>query len=800
MSSIYYGIVLIGIGDSTYPTTPACIYAGDATVSGANAYLNFLGLADSSDSLSTQINPITGQVQRGSTSFVMAAPLAGLDGPTGETLDVVSLFGSRVIEAQGLLADSLSSATSGASGSIVLFSRDGAAFSAGDIVYIEDETIILDSLSSSSAPNKTQTFACTRGAFGSRARAHSATPGTGAPPSPVSGYDNRVYTKPRMVGRECQIVEFNGDSVVVRQYGIFEARPEQVNLGSGLKVTIRDVWSLFNERKLNKRPLGADGQGRYLNFQPAWRGFQGSLTADDFSVEWGPIVQEASPVNEVVMQIGNAPVPCTYVVSTANDAAEYVFNAIDLTSSGYAQSAIISNAPVPDLESNYDVRERGNLTTQDFYYELLALGESIVDGSGTYVGAATDLHPITAWEHHLMSTGLGTNTHSSFTSYDDWAYPHGLGIPSQWVDRQGLKDIRDDYPDSMSIDMLFFGWGGKDYSASEFRDKVLRPFWLYPHHNATGQISASVFEPILPDDPSLITISSDRIVALSEDQDFGWDDVINSVKVEYGQPWWDKKGEIVARDRPRSTSWWDPEPVDPDITFDVTALNGGAGTDFGPRQIFAKALLDWKARPISRYQAVIQGGSPALDLYAGAKVFFDVNPSEYDMDGYYISRDGEVATTLEVYGIIDEISRNFEDHTVNVSILGINETLVKNPKRIAPAYEVKQALSGTEIAFLKDFNGADMFADFTSGLTTLTHFTRAGGRQSTHTVDTVASIDSTSFKITFDATVSPSPVEGDYFRLAPRTDSEGETYNDTYAYVADQFEVFDDGDDGDIYV
>lgn len=789
----YVALVIPGLGDPSYPTTPLALFLGDDTVTGANAYLNTPGLV-SVNPMSIKIDPITAALDVGAASVEILTPPQGLESATGMRFWLDSVLTYRPKEAQGLLASELDAG--GSTATVTLFSRDGARFSEGDVIYIEREAIVLGSLTGTSAGNKTQTFNISqRGAFGTTRRYHVATPGTGAPPSPVSGFDNRVYTRPYPVGLECYIVEYdnNTDSVEVRWRGAITQEPKHASGTASMTLEIPDVWALCANRKLNTQPMGAAGEGSKIDYFRQYDAYYFDLLADPFTQQYGSILVGESSPRPAVVQIDKALVP-VQVVDDANGVFSY-------KTFGITDSRPILDSKAGDTQSEFDIAEQGNTTSPEFIPEVLPIGYAVTDSEGNYIGAVyavgaeprTAYHYITAWLHMLLSTGTGLNS----TNYDRWAYTLGLGLPEAVVDVAGLADLRSATLDSGAVHALFFGEGGKDFSSSEFTEKLLPVFGAFPCVTSDYKITARRLEVVTDAD---ITINASQITVFSEDQVYGWEGIANSVKVTYKQPWMDQTGTVTSIDRPRYTTWWDPAPDDPKMVRDVTGLRPNVQLDISERQIASKALLDWVSKPIPKY--VFEVNQPPAHMYPGMTIKLVIEEGDY-YHGVFYDADGERITSGEVYGIATQVECAFGEGRYTVEMWAINDILVANPKRIAPTFVVNSVGAGYVRVDRTSLSGADL-SDFLDAAVTLRHYKAAtgevtwnGGASFMTVVSTT--VNASTIDLYWDTAPSVSPVAGDFLRVAGRG-AQTSTVTGKYAFMASDLEVFLDGSDGDIYV
>lgn len=166
-------LVFPGIPADSTLDEPIGFYDGESLLT--PPFLAFPGLV-MLERMGEKIDPLTGVVDVGAVTAEVLTPPNGLNA-FGYTVDLYRLLNHRNLEAQGLLSDSITASAT----SITLYSRGGITFNAGDVVYIEQETIRLDTLTSADSGDNTQTFTCTRGFAGSRARAHQSNPASGAP-------------------------------------------------------------------------------------------------------------------------------------------------------------------------------------------------------------------------------------------------------------------------------------------------------------------------------------------------------------------------------------------------------------------------------------------------------------------------------------------------------------------------------------------------------------------------------------------------------------------------------------------
>lgn len=160
--TLYYALVIPGIGTPFNLLEPYAFYEGDNTLGGGvTSYSNVQALLSTPETLGTKIQPLTGTVDSGSITFEMIAPGAGVEVsnvPAAPNLDIAALFTRRILEFDGILAADIGPGDT----TIELFSFSGSLFVEDDIIYLENETIQLGPFLSVSG--NIQTFTgCSRG-------------------------------------------------------------------------------------------------------------------------------------------------------------------------------------------------------------------------------------------------------------------------------------------------------------------------------------------------------------------------------------------------------------------------------------------------------------------------------------------------------------------------------------------------------------------------------------------------------------------------------------------------------------
>lgn len=631
------------------------------------------------DRMGEKIDPLTGVVDVGAVTAEVLTPPGGLSDATyGYMVDLYRLLTHRNLEAQGLLSDSITASAT----SITLYSRGGASFNAGDVIYIEQETVKLNTLTSSDAGDNTQTFTCTRGFAGSRARAHQSNPGSGTPPSSVKGLDNRVYTSPNMRGREVWVYSTQGGAWVRTFVGVMANEPTFLEGSSRVSLDIPHLFTALASRELNARPIKADLEAQSVDVIEASRRFWATMPADEFSQEYGPIRRDAVDSEGAVVQIDSSVVPVT--LRTIDGRLVYYAQPITFTTHDSYISSPILGSRLPDLSD--PTADQGNVQGVEFAYELLALGTQVVDDAGfacssIATGNANTYHAAIAWLVHLTSTGTGLNG-----PYDLLSYNHGLGIPHELIDIAGILDVVSQTPNEGKIHAKFFGWGGKTYTPSQFRSEVLTPFWLYPRLTADGRISLSRLDVVLAPDT---TVTPAKIVAFSEDTRLGWDDATGAVSVTYKHPWWDESGVASSYDLPTTATWYLPDPITPELKVDVTALPPDSRLNIGRRQIFSKELLDWVRSPVP--VLVFELMEPDDIPFVGQTMRLVID-GEYTQ-GVFPFRTGARATQATFTGIVTQVKPLEQTtNTFVVELWAVNETLVAEPRIIAPALYIESVV------------------------------------------------------------------------------------------------------------
>jgi len=797
LQNLYYAVIIHGLGDADWgdSTTfganwaedlPVAVYAGDAQFADGT-HIPLAGIpvsADGSDGsiqLGTKIDPITGVVESGAISIEIINANLDPKGELGLTPDSAStgittrnLFKDltrRVREAYGLLFEDMTTAQT----TIKIWARNGLTLNAGEEIYLEQETIILESVASTSG--NITTYNCHRGAFDSRASIHKANPAAADPPTATAGYSNRIYRFPPMFNRPVTLVEYDGtgtNEIVGR--GFLQRGPSTESTLVA-KVEINDAWGKIFSEALNLEPLGGDTEGQQIQFFSNGVASGGvSIRGNEQSRDFGPIIQGG---NRVVLQVDQALITGAYVDERGGYTLAKEFNGL-----GDDISTVILGTKPPNIE--------GEDETNTKVYEVLAVGKKIKETGGTSYSQTSSNQILGFLLNVLLSTGRTDNG-----SYDLYPRNWGYAIDEKYVDVTGIEALRDDWINT-EHDQLVLGWDGSQVDWRQIRASI-QPHRFFCHFTNDHKITVSRLEVITVSD-SPTTIPAGEIVLLSEKQTYGWDEQIQTLSGSAKQPWHEKEREIVVRDLEQGVEPWSPRPKDPAFVLNVSSVEPIDVRGNGRQRDLIQGVLEFTRRPMPVWRVRLPRFGTAGLLYPGQKV-----KADFSAQGYFIKQDGtRVQASDDVFFYVIEVSRSLGDADFEASLLAVNDPLLVTPKLVAPTWKVT-AFSGSDITVERMSYGVDMSA-YLSGVEDIEVWNPRTGvidlyTTGTTTLGVVSGTATGASTLTFTLSTRPNyinPAVGDYVRLTNRADNSG--YNNTYAYMAGTADTFSSGGRGDIYV
>lgn len=847
--TLYYALVIPGIGTTFNLLEPYAFYEGDNTLGGGvTSYSNIQAILTSPEVLSTKINPMEGSVDAGSIDFELIAPGGGVEisnVPAAPNLDIAALFTRKVLEFDGILAEDISPSDT----TLFLYSASGALFVNGDVIYLERETIQLGTFIPVSGSGNVQRFdGCTRGLFGSRATEHFTKTTAGNPQNPYAGYDNRVYFQPKMIGREVYVTEHDGTNLNVVFRGVLTDVQMSQNM-SCIKVQVKDLFTLYASRTFNKQAYGPDDKNKDIDIEVTVGDadetyFQIIQPSSLFTNNFGPGLRPNTAVGPTtyytyaLLQVKDSLVPGIwfhgpdrastpdYIIPTY-----YAFADEELLNPPfrvrYPPASILPALVRPrstNIIGSPAFEEAGKF--EEPVFEVLAFGREIMDKEGLEVGALNPVnvlnpyHPLTAWLSHTCSTGRrsSTTTYGATNgTYDLWRYQWGMGVPQEMVDVSGIEQLIADTSDQVIQNAVVFGWGGATWTPADFREKVLTPFFFFPHVTADYKLTISQLTSVLPSQASIVPAS--KVEKMTEMQNFNLDSRIQTLEAKYKLPW-TEEGRIIAQDLGQGVDFWDPNPKDPDFNFDVTAFRQDAYLDveqqfqtLGPRSTATYTMLNWFKEAIPSYQFVIT--QPSFIPYPGQKVGLEVSTSTYTGVGVYLDNDGNRlggSASKTIYGYVTEVMHRPRSAVYEIELWAVNEILIDTPKQIAPSFDVALIPSPGFVDVLRDPAsgfGVDLlpFVNFliSEGIAEVQRWDRRNGAIAWNGVDQYGTIiaattpNPNEIRLQFSSNPLALSVE-EFLRLVPRTTATGLSQNDTYAYIANENGLFTGGDVGDIYV
>lgn len=711
-TDIAYGLVIPGMGDPEWGLTgtpgfaindPVCLYIGDEQKFSALNVTLVPGLIKLRQ-LGVKINPFTSVIDSGAQGATIQAAeavypvdLAGNEFGT-VSIDVAGEFARRPIEANGVIEDAL---LSPATTTINLWSRTGSEFAAGEMVWIEHEAIYLNSLTGTTG--NVQTFTCTRGCLETPARYHTSKPRTGLPSEPTNGWDNRVYKYYRFWGQPCYIVEWVAGTMRVVWRGWFTKDPQLGDGANTLDLSMQDIMAPLFSRKLNVDPHGAEYNGEFYAFnQVEWTGPNTELEANEVTRRFGTVSSQQG--SRVVLQWDEAAVSARYDSTTNRYSLEKHPSTSDDT------STLMFDTISPDAWNQEESQKKSR--KKEFLPELIVggyLAENI-DGynySSILVrpvnGVNLDHHPLMHLLTFLVSSGRGDNN-ALGDYYDQLSRKLSFGVPHELVDVAKFEQLAE-ATSEQRMRAYALGWGGKSYDWSDIRAKTLVPFFRYLHPNATGQLSVSDLSVISTND-IVDEISADEIVIFSEEQMFGWDEVLQTIEGNGQLPWQSEARKVVTRDLGQGVNTFDPEPKDVQEKFDLSMFRGLNRVGEGEQRDVLSQLLAWRRRPVPVIRMEVV--NPNQPLYAGQKIRLDgaaeyrtQDGTKWEADGYRVGSfrilDGQELANFDTmsmggvtYRFVTTINNNAR-----------NQILIPAPGWSAPDWDtvsarIFHAVNGTE--------------------------------------------------------------------------------------------------------
>lgn len=401
------------------------------------------GLTRIPQTVDTSVNPYTGDLQTSTMSFEIAA----------SDLAATKLM---YVQTRAPYATTLSF---GSSTTAVRINNNALA---GEVVWIDDEAILLGSLLA------TNTYTgCTRGFWGTIATGH--------------GLGVQVYTKPNYL-RYRRVTVFTVDHTTgtesVRWRGFIDDI-ETDDTGKTITVSCLELWAAVAGAEVNKGAPRVAVTGHVVDSE-AWQRpvFLGSVVADRRTLKDDGGLQ-------VWYQLGDTMTLASYSTSTQrvtfDGPAAYWMGAPEFEyDSSKAELASISGG-----------KQTMAQTYSDTAYELL-----VIDQRGSSVTGDLDypFHPV-AIAMAMLISGSGTTT----SGYDVLGPEWGLAIDPTLFDTSAIDAIVASSPD-LEIDRLILGWDGEPVRVMDtIINTLLRPYGFFPTITQAGLLSFARLEPVAID-------------------------------------------------------------------------------------------------------------------------------------------------------------------------------------------------------------------------------------------------------------------------------------------------------------
>lgn len=407
--AILRGIQIEGFGSDTASTDGIALTMSTLTPHASSAYEWRAALTADPGNVTTRVDPFRGRWSTSSITLriartdALATSLMGTPAYTSSVLGV------------GLTAGATSVSTSTIS----------PTYSAGDVVYIGDEAILLGAIVGSFFTS------CTRGMWGTEAAAHDAG-------SLVFGASPYWY---RRVVRLIEHETTTGAEAVLWQGFVENVRAR----GPQLEVECVSMLQAQSRQRINSRAVNharytGEGSARIWRADPAYRVRRQPVTARGTYVEHYQIGDGTIMAVDQLVNVYPNPIRPYLVVLGVNSDPEQL------------PDELFDGADIwPLLVVDRD------------------LDGTIADAISSTADLASPYHPLAIALALLMSTGTGDNG-----TYDVLGESWGMGM--DYVDVTAFTDEITARPD-LAVDRLVLGWDGEEVAGLRVvTDKLLRPF------------------------------------------------------------------------------------------------------------------------------------------------------------------------------------------------------------------------------------------------------------------------------------------------------------------------------------
>lgn len=460
---------------------------------------------------------------------------------------VSEVFLRRVVRADGFITETVADDAS----QVTISPADN--FEAGDIIHINGEAILLVSVVSQDGD--AVTYSVTRGMFQTRQTEH----------IKAKNVNDRVYMLPRMRGRECFMMweheTFDYDRDVF-WIGIIDDIDDAEDMAS-VQISLRDVIGLNVRKFLNDPPYSYRNDGDIL----AFREDRGVRASDHSPYGSGQFV-DRNPVPARGELSGD-----NLRVSLQHDDTIYLMRPRSLSDPGNERlgyDPVLGNRhplrpPIP-LESG---QSEHNVAEDDRYdgvhHAVFCYGylmEQLVDDDVYYWGNlpwyAPGEEPVgvphTNYHHpgHALLVGLLSGTRwVNHPFYDHAGRRWGLGIPSEYVDIEGIESWINATPD-LRVRSKVWGFDGASWSGWDWVKAHTIIWRMYPGLDQKGRLTVYPREFVSDAD---IVVAYRRVHELSEGQGQKLFSAKTSVEGSQGLPW-QSTPPVLANDRSEGDDLW----------------------------------------------------------------------------------------------------------------------------------------------------------------------------------------------------------------------------------------------------
>jgi hypothetical protein len=614
---------------------------------------------------------------------------------------------------------------------------------AGNVVWIADEAILLGTHNGSGEYNS-----CTRGYYGTTGTFHSE--------------KEIVYlSNPRHTPRQAKLLLFDhsDDSLTTRWTGYVVEAPKTSRDGRQILISCTGLLSLMREAVVNR---GAEPLSPVAWVAPAT--VSGDVVMKGYILHKGRkrkkrVAKSGDTAHKQGYQFGNVLAFGDYSdTGIGNDkATEFTRNSSTGTIAAESGDVIRTDdwERFPVFEVFAVVRE------------LDQEGDTDLLTDANKYSPTRDLtfpfHPLEI-SLALMTSTKRTDVSTSTTSWDCLGGAWGLGIPAGWIDTSAVSAVVAATAEKR-IDRLVLGWNGEPVRVWEvIKQKLLKPWGLFPGTTSTGQITFGRFKEGNVEDwvgATALTLIPDTLEWLPSEP-------VDVITGQYGgTPW--KEGEpfdVFAEDYSTGESldslraglFADRNTISVDMT---TRTDREALLNELIAKIFALHF------DMPRIRVKVSGGSYDIGDY-----FTISTPSlgKYpENNGWFVDSSGSMtSTTSSVFsflGLLVGRSHDILSDTFDLELLLTNYRINQVPRLRAPSGVVASFSSGSKTITLdaSAFSSSDA-ATFAVDMVIVIRKPDLSFRNTSSDVATITNISSNT--LTVDTWFSVDPVANDHVELA----------------------------------